>query len=41
MLGLKHTPVVYEFVERTGVGQNFIVMKLLGKNLATKKKEFG
>ncbi|TNV83274.1 hypothetical protein FGO68_gene1889 [Halteria grandinella] len=39
--GLNHTPPVYEFVERGGAGQNFIVMKLLGKNLANQKKILG
>jgi len=32
---------VYEFVEMAHGGQNFIVMKLLGKNLANRKKEMG
>jgi hypothetical protein len=34
-------PIVYEFVERTTHAQNFIVMQLLGKNLANKKKSLG
>ena len=38
---MEHTPPVYEFVERVGAAQNFIVMKLLGKNLATQKKLLG
>lgn len=40
-IGLEHTPGVFEFVERHGAGQNFIVMQLLGKNLATQKKLLG
>ena len=41
MQGLKNIPKVYEFVERKNGGQNFIVMKLLGKNLAVLKKQLG
>lgn len=32
---------MYEFVEMAHGQQNFIVMKLLGKNLANRKKEMG
>eukprot|EP00347_Sterkiella_histriomuscorum_P020241 403338552 len=39
--GLNHTPQVYEFVDRKSSGQNFIVMRLLGKNLANQKKVLG
>lgn len=39
--GLNHVPLCYEFVERHNGGQNFIVMMLLGKNLAKKKNKLG
>jgi hypothetical protein len=35
--GLNNVPLCYEFVERHNGGQNFIVMMLLGKNLANLK----
>ncbi|CDW88961.1 UNKNOWN [Stylonychia lemnae] len=41
LIGLNHTPAVYEFQERKNGGQNFIVMRLLGKNLANQKKLLG
>lgn len=41
MIGLNHTPPVYDFIEKANGGQNFIVMKLLGKNLANQKKHLG
>ena len=37
-IGLIHIPYVYDFVDRGKGGQNFIVMQLLGKSLATHKK---
>ena len=38
---MNHVPLCYEFVERHNGGQNFIVMMLLGKNLAKKKNKLG
>ena len=38
-IGLNHIPPVNEFIERNHGQPNFIVMKLLGKNLANRKKE--
>ena len=32
---------MHEFIEKPNGGQNFIVMKLLGKNLANQKKILG